>query len=106
MTCSLVLGQGVGGITDLFDLVVYPGCFTGVQLEAGPRLYAAERGLIENLRAPCIIVARNIVHDLERWPTCGQLSVMEERAAVNIIPTGQVEIHVVMSTFADRWQDV
>jgi hypothetical protein len=65
-----VLGEGISGIANLFNFIVNPTRFRRVELEARPRLYTIEDGLIEQSRAACIGGSRDVIHDLKRRSTC------------------------------------
>jgi hypothetical protein len=63
---TLVLGEGISSIANLFDFIVNPPRFRCMELEAGPGLYAVENGLIEKLRTTRVDGSRDVIHDLKR----------------------------------------
>lgn len=76
-----------------------------MELEASPRLNAAERRLIQDLRASYIVVPCDVVHDLERRTTYKPVQ-CRRNDVVHVGLTSEVEIYMVMGTLTNGREDV
>lgn len=95
-----MLREGVSGIANLFDFIVNPTRFRGLELEAGSGLYTIEDGLVEQPRAAGIDGSCNVIHDLKRRSTCPKkLSILKLTGTKE--KTCEVKVNISTCAFTD-----